>query len=153
MDDVHSINLCLPPFVVRFFETTPSDLIRDGLYKDLALALMCGRHRDVSIALLAKKLGATKFNKMSLAISSSSLGEALAKSSSALGDAPALPNLFGLAAPETSETAIAVAKFDGQLGPFGRRSKLHRMAKSLVALGRSGATPAADSHANSSLAV
>lgn len=42
-----------------FFATTPLDLIDDGLYNDLAVPLIPGRHFDVSIALLAKRLGAT----------------------------------------------------------------------------------------------
>ena len=50
----------VPP---RFFETTPSDLICDGLYKDLAVAFMSGQHREVSFAILAKKLGATKLRQ------------------------------------------------------------------------------------------
>ena len=41
----------------RFFSVTPERLVRNGLYKDLAIALMDGRHRDVSMALLAQKLG------------------------------------------------------------------------------------------------
>lgn len=46
-----------------FFTTTPEDLIKDGLYKDIALALMRDEHRAVSMALLAKKLGATRRSK------------------------------------------------------------------------------------------
>ena len=42
----------------RFFSTTPQDLIVDGLYKALALACYPGHFRPVSIALVAKKLGA-----------------------------------------------------------------------------------------------
>ena len=42
-----------------FFETTPRDLIEDGLYKALAIAFVSGKnHRKVSRALLAKVLGA-----------------------------------------------------------------------------------------------
>ena len=43
---------------VRFFSTTPQDLIVDGLYKALALAYYPGHFRPVSLALVAKKLGA-----------------------------------------------------------------------------------------------
>mmetsp|Transcript_47468 Transcript_47468/g.153751 ORF Transcript_47468/g.153751 Transcript_47468/m.153751 type:complete len:153 (-) Transcript_47468:128-586(-) len=43
----------------RFFETTPQELIADGLYKDLAKSCFPGRHRKVSLVLLAKSLGAT----------------------------------------------------------------------------------------------
>ena len=42
----------------RFFSTTPQDLIVDGLYKALALAYYPGHFRPVSLALVAKKLGA-----------------------------------------------------------------------------------------------
>ena len=42
----------------RMFSTTPQDLITDGLYKALALAYYPGHFRPVSIALVAKKLGA-----------------------------------------------------------------------------------------------
>ena len=42
----------------RFFSTTPQDLIADGLYKALAFALYPGHFRAVSVALVAKKLGA-----------------------------------------------------------------------------------------------
>ena len=42
----------------RMFSTTPQDLIADGLYKALALAYYPGHFRPVSIALVAKKLGA-----------------------------------------------------------------------------------------------
>ena len=42
----------------RMFSTTPQDLIADGLYKALALAYYPGLFRPVSIALVAKRLGA-----------------------------------------------------------------------------------------------
>jgi hypothetical protein len=42
----------------RFFSTTPQDLIVDGLYKPLAVALHPGHFHPVSVALVAKKLGA-----------------------------------------------------------------------------------------------
>mmetsp|Transcript_15164 Transcript_15164/g.47412 ORF Transcript_15164/g.47412 Transcript_15164/m.47412 type:complete len:132 (+) Transcript_15164:3-398(+) len=44
----------------HFFEVTPRDLIADGLYHDLAVGCHAGPHRRVSLALLAKALGATK---------------------------------------------------------------------------------------------
>ena len=44
----------------RFFEVTPRDLIADGLYNDLAVGCHADPHRQVSIALLAQALGATK---------------------------------------------------------------------------------------------
>ncbi|EOD35728.1 hypothetical protein EMIHUDRAFT_362902, partial [Emiliania huxleyi CCMP1516] len=43
----------------RFFEVTPQELIAGGLYKDLAKSCFPGRHRKVSLVLLAKSLGAT----------------------------------------------------------------------------------------------
>ena len=44
----------------HFFEVTPRDLIADGLYDDLAVGCHADPHRQVSLALLAKALGATK---------------------------------------------------------------------------------------------
>jgi len=41
----------------RFFDLTPDDLIRDGLYKKIAVAFHPEPHREISIALLAKELG------------------------------------------------------------------------------------------------
>lgn len=42
----------------RFFQTTPGDLIDDGIYSEIALALYDGVHREVSLRLVAEKLGA-----------------------------------------------------------------------------------------------
>ena len=50
--------------------TTPLDLIDDGLYNDLAIPLMRGKHREVSVALLAKRLGARQRSRKSLVVSS-----------------------------------------------------------------------------------
>ena len=44
----------------HFFEVTPRDLIVDGLYNDIAVGCHSHPHRQVSLALLAKALGATK---------------------------------------------------------------------------------------------
>eukprot|EP00966_Prymnesium_polylepis_P302716 6993480-Prymnesium_polylepis.1 len=44
----------------HFFETTPDMLIEHGLYKRIAVALYPGQHRTVSMALMAKELGAVK---------------------------------------------------------------------------------------------
>jgi len=41
----------------KFFETTPEELILDGLYRDLAILLFPGRHREASIISLATRLG------------------------------------------------------------------------------------------------
>jgi len=45
------------PFDV-FFELTPPELIADGLYKKIAIACHAGAHRLVSLAIIAKELGA-----------------------------------------------------------------------------------------------
>ena len=42
----------------KFFTTTPEDLLAEGLYSQLAIALQPGAHREVSLALCAKSLGA-----------------------------------------------------------------------------------------------
>ena len=51
----------------RFFDTTPRDLIINGVYKTLATGLapggITGEHRAVSIALIAKSMGARKQGK------------------------------------------------------------------------------------------
>merc|ERR1719181_2710936 len=43
-----------------FFATTPQGLIEEGIYKEIAIALHTPPHRDVSLALVAQGLGATK---------------------------------------------------------------------------------------------
>ena len=43
----------------HFFSVTPDDLQVDGLYRDIAVAYYPGAYRPTSIALAAKKLGAT----------------------------------------------------------------------------------------------
>ena len=42
-----------------FFGTTPQELIDEGIYKEIAIALHTPPHRDVSLALVAQALGAT----------------------------------------------------------------------------------------------
>jgi len=42
----------------RLFQTTPEELVSDGLYNKLAVACHPGPHRPVSLALVAKELGA-----------------------------------------------------------------------------------------------
>ncbi|EOD36875.1 hypothetical protein EMIHUDRAFT_201153 [Emiliania huxleyi CCMP1516] len=44
----------------HFFGTTPVDLINNGLFKPLAVALMTGPHRRVSLSLAAQAMGATR---------------------------------------------------------------------------------------------
>ena len=44
----------------HFFVTTPQDLIDAGLYTSIALAFHPTPHREVSLALAAKSLGAVK---------------------------------------------------------------------------------------------
>jgi len=43
-----------------FFGTTPQELIDDGIYSDIAIALHTPPHRAVSLALVGKALGATQ---------------------------------------------------------------------------------------------
>ncbi len=51
----------------RFFETTPHELIGDGLYSDLAFLFFPGVHCQVSLALLGKALGETAVRRTSRA--------------------------------------------------------------------------------------
>ena len=46
----------------RFFQTTPQDLIDDGLYKAIAIAIHPGAHRAVSLSLVAMACGALPKN-------------------------------------------------------------------------------------------
>jgi len=48
----------------RFFQTTPQDLIDDGIYRMLAVPCYEGAHREVSLVLVAKSLGAQERWKM-----------------------------------------------------------------------------------------
>ena len=65
-----------------FFQTTPQDLINDGLYHTLAVPFMSGdAHRRLSYALLAKELGAQEkksraLYRLSSAAARSSRGDA-----------------------------------------------------------------------------
>ena len=43
----------------HFFATTPEELINDGLYKDIAIALHTPPHRAIGLAILAQAVGAT----------------------------------------------------------------------------------------------
>ena len=45
------------PFA-RLFQTTPKDLVDDGLYHDIAIALYDGPHRAIGVAMLGQALGA-----------------------------------------------------------------------------------------------
>ena len=45
-----------------FFQTTPQDLIADGLYARIAVAFFTGQHRAVSMCLLAREIGAVRHN-------------------------------------------------------------------------------------------
>ena len=44
-----------------FFSTTPQELIDDGLYARVAIALHSGQHRTVSLCLLAREVGAVRY--------------------------------------------------------------------------------------------
>uniref|UniRef100_A0A0D3KZR9 Uncharacterized protein n=2 Tax=Emiliania huxleyi TaxID=2903 RepID=A0A0D3KZR9_EMIH1 len=59
----------------KFFETTPQELIAGGLYKDLAKSCFPGRHRKVSLVLLAKSLGATAARSRADLLVSGSIAE------------------------------------------------------------------------------
>ena len=43
-----------------FFQTTPQDLIMEGLYARIAVAFLTGQHRAVSLCLLAREIGAVR---------------------------------------------------------------------------------------------
>ena len=59
---LRSLRLCVPPVHLwrRLFQTTPHDLVQDGMYKKLAVALHPNPFFAVSLALLAKSLGAAR---------------------------------------------------------------------------------------------
>ena len=59
----------------RFFETTPQDLIADGLYKALAYAWYPDPFRQVSVALVALAFGAEEPHSTNLAKQSKRLGK------------------------------------------------------------------------------
>ena len=44
----------------RFFAVTPEDIVKDGVYRSLAIPWFADSHRPVSCALAAQALGATK---------------------------------------------------------------------------------------------
>ena len=50
----------------NFFGTTPQELINNGLYSDIAIALHLPPHRDVSFTLVAQALGGVKMKKAEL---------------------------------------------------------------------------------------
>ena len=55
----------------HFFQTTPQDLIADGLYARVAVAFHTGLHRMVSLCLLARELGAVRYgNRIKWALNS-----------------------------------------------------------------------------------
>ena len=60
-----------------FFGTTPQELIDDGLYARVAIALHSGQHRTVSLCLLAREVGAVRYR----------MKEALREKSGAVVDA------------------------------------------------------------------
>jgi len=71
---------------VRFFSTTPNDLISGGLYKALAFACYPGLHRAVSMALLAKALGAAPQKKRKLSEMSTGAAQRLSRSGARFKD-------------------------------------------------------------------
>jgi len=52
----------------RFFEASPNDLVQSDLYKKIAVALHPGPHRAVSLALLAKELGAVRRRRKAMEV-------------------------------------------------------------------------------------
>ena len=73
----------------RFFETTPQELIAGGLYKDLALACYPGLHREVSLRLLAKALGAKAHGATSIRQRVVELSRGAVRALQLFGPAPA----------------------------------------------------------------
>ena len=69
------------PFA-RLFTTTPKDLIDDGLYSDLALALYDGPHRAIGYAMVGQALGAKPTVKARLMPWYASFGQKLHRSGS-----------------------------------------------------------------------
>ena len=67
----------------HFLTTTPEDLVEGGLYTSLAVALHAAPHREISIALAAKALGASKRKGVRLA-AAGRLSAAAAKTASML---------------------------------------------------------------------
>ena len=67
----------------HFLTTTPEDLVESGLYTSLAVALHAAPHREISIALAAKALGASKRKGVRLA-AAGRLSAAAAKTASML---------------------------------------------------------------------
>jgi hypothetical protein len=47
-----------------FFQTTPQDLISDGLYARIAVAFHTGQHRAVSLCMLAREINAVNYNSI-----------------------------------------------------------------------------------------
>jgi len=66
----------------HFFSTTPQGLIADGLYKALALAYYPGHFRPVSLALVAKKLGAVSRRSWGSPLSARHVGATKVKGTS-----------------------------------------------------------------------
>ena len=62
-----------------FFATTPQELINQGLYSDIAIALHTPPHRAVSLALVAQAVGAIKARTNLGEASVSGLQKALSK--------------------------------------------------------------------------
>ena len=95
-----------------FFEVTPRDLIADGLYNDLAVGCHSNPHRQVSLALLAKALGATHQTvDSSVRVALSRLaGRTTAKAQPSMGDdvlpPPRLPSGCSYEEPATLASLV-----------------------------------------------
>ena len=60
----------------RFFEVTPEDLVNDGLYNALAISMWGGIHRDLSVKLACKELGAVRTLQSTLGLTAKKGGQA-----------------------------------------------------------------------------
>ena len=96
-ENSHACGGC--PFEM-IFQTTPEELVADGLYNKLAVACHPEPHRTVSLALIAKELGAMpKRSRVVTAIKSSAN-----KSSHLVTRLPMSRSTFVLPRPSTSES-------------------------------------------------
>ena len=105
----------------RFFEATPHDLIQDGLYRALALASYPGAFWPVSVALVAKALGAVerrRRRRVGGGGSSSRAGGVFSTKEHAV-DAPPPPGLSSAAPATAGVTAGATAAGAAAAGAAG----------------------------------
>ena len=70
-----------------FFQTTPQDLIVEGLYARIAVAFFTGQHRAVSLCLLAREIGAVRHGIIKACVGGALTGLANAMHSNRRGSA------------------------------------------------------------------